>query len=121
MAAITDEIRVTILHTKKGGRPLVRVEDSIYFEGIVVPAGLVSDFASTPWGTWNVFPPYGPYAAASFVHDYLYQTKGLWGQYTRAEADKVFLRAMKKLNVPAWKRHAMYAAVRAGGWSGWGK
>jgi hypothetical protein len=120
MVAITDEIPVAILPSH-GNRPKVRVLVAIEFEDVVTNEGLISDFASTPWGTWNVFPPYGPYAAAAFVHDFLYKSKGMGGRYNRKQCDQIFLRAMKVLKVPAWKRNAMYAAVRSGGWSGWGK
>lgn len=120
MALITDEISVRILRKDKGGRPLVKILEDITYKDITVPAGTFSDFASTPWGTWNIFPPYGDYAAASFVHDYLYETKGLQGKYTRKQSDEIFREAMKDLGVPMWKRNIMYAAVRAGGGNGWG-
>ena len=40
--------------------------------------------------------------------------------YTRAEADAVFLEAMKVVGIPAWRRTVMYRAVRMGGGGGWG-
>ena len=39
---------------------------------IVVPAGFVTDFASTPRALWSVIPPTGRYQLAAVVHDFLY-------------------------------------------------
>ena len=96
-----------------------RVGDAESSETIRVPAGFVTDFASIPWGLWNMFPPLGPWARAAIVHDYLYETGGLGGKYTRKEADQVFREAMAVVGVPAWQRSVMYRAVRLGGGSGW--
>src|SRR5262245_11770367 len=38
---------------------------------IVVPAGFVTDFASTPRAIWSVLPPTGRYQMAAIVHDFL--------------------------------------------------
>ena len=81
----------------------------------VIPAGFVTDGASEPRGLWNLFPPYGKHNKASLVHDYLYQL----GTMTRAQADYVFLEAMRELGVGLLARLAMYAGVRAGGWVPW--
>ena len=80
-------------------------------EVIVVPSGTITDFASVPRGLWNIFPPDGKYSPAACVHDYLYQTKGLDGKYTRHESDDIFFEAMGVLGVPSWKKNLMYAAV----------
>ena len=80
-----------------------------------VPAGVTTDFASVPRLFWRMIPPWGRYSIAAVVHDYLYQTGGV----SRKEADRIFLSIMKQLNVPFWKRQAMYYAVRIGGWKAW--
>lgn len=80
-----------------------------------VPEGFTTDFASVPRLLWRLVPPWGPYSPAAVVHDYLYRT----GTGTRPAADAVFLSLMKRLGVPAWKRYAMYAAVRAFGFMAW--
>src|SRR4051812_29221534 len=50
---------------------------------VVVPAGFVTDFASTPRAIWAVLPPVGNYQLAAVVHDFLY-----WDQRcTREQAD----------------------------------
>jgi len=81
----------------------------------VIPAGFVTDGASVPRGLWNLFPPFGRYNKAALLHDWLYQ----FGTMTRAQADWVFLEAMKELGVGLLTRWAMYSGVRAGGWVAW--
>ena len=63
---------------------------------IVVPEGFVTDFASVPRVFWDIAPPWGWYAAAAVVHDYLYSVKGLYKgvQYTRRQCDQVLLTTM---------------------------
>src|SRR5438132_13707846 len=57
---------------------------------IVVPAGFVTDFASTPRAIWAVLPPTGRYQMAAIVHDFLY-----WDQScTRDQADALLRIAM---------------------------
>ena len=61
-----------------------------------------------------------PAAKAAVVHDFLYETKGLGGRYSRAQADGIFRDALGALGVPLWKRTLLWAAVRVGGAGGWG-
>lgn len=82
---------------------------------ISVPAGFVTDFASTPPPIWWLIPPWGKYGKAAIVHDYLYQT----GQRTRLEADDIFKEAMTVLGVARWRIEVMYRAVRLFGWLAW--
>lgn len=83
---------------------------------IVVPEGFVTDFASVPrvpvafWLTGDTAHD------AAVVHDYLYTT----GQVKRATADAVLMEAMTVTGIPAWRRYAMYYAVRAFGGSHYG-
>jgi hypothetical protein len=103
-------------------------DDSL--EVIIVPAGFETDFASIPWGLWNLFPPLGPWARPAIVHDFLYATSGTglfdgsrWitreTDYSRSDADGVFREALAVVGVPGWRRTVMYRAVRLGGASGW--
>ena len=73
-----------------------------------VPIGYVTDLTSVPRLLWSIFPPNGRYAKAAIVHDYLYSN----AIATKAFADDVFLEAMTVLDVPRWRRVAMYWAVR---------
>ena len=85
---------------------------------VAVKAGWVSDGASVPKIFWNIFPPVaGRYLEAAILHDALYMSEAL----PRKECDLLFLEAMEKLGVKAWKRYTMYWAVRAFGWRVWKK
>lgn len=87
---------------------------------IVAPAGYVTDFASIPRVAWTLIgPPLGRHARAAIIHDWLYDTNGDWGRFSREQSDEIFLEAMEVVGVPWLKRSAMFRAVRAGGASGW--
>lgn len=99
---------------------------------ITVPSGATTDLASIPRVVSNILPPDGPWTKAAVVHDFLYRTKGtcVFGgvryytgrnrDFTRAEADGVLREAMKVVGVGVVSRSIIWAAVRAGGWRGWG-
>jgi hypothetical protein len=82
---------------------------------IVVPAGFVTDFASTPRALWSVIPPTGRYQLAAVVHDFLYWDQGC----TREQADAIFRVAMAESNVKPFERDLMWDAVRKFGQSAW--
>lgn len=82
---------------------------------IVVPAKFLTDLASIPRILQNLIPVNGKHRAAAILHDYLYVTQKL----LRAQADALFLEAMKSSGVGAVQRWVMYAAVRAAGWMIW--
>jgi len=86
-------------------------------EFVHVPEGFPTDFASIPRILWIIFPPDGQYTQSSVLHDYLYFSR----IYKRRKADHIFLESMKVLEVPFWKRHTMYRAVRLCGWIPWKK
>lgn len=83
----------------------------------VVPGDFVTDFASVPRFWWRWVPPAGDYAAAAVVHDWLYRTAGVG--VTRFMADALFRDLMAALEVPTWKRWAMWAMVRVNSWRYW--
>jgi Protein of unknown function (DUF1353) len=101
---------------------------------VVAPAGFITDFASTPPGTRNVFPKSGPYNKAAIIHDagYRLRLQHLGGErylVNKLEADRLFLEGMVAidgttladgtvLHIPKWKRTWMYRAVR---WFGRGE
>lgn len=126
MNAFADPLAVEILDKARDGRVTARLLQAFDYrpasggEAIAVPTGFVTDFASVPWGFWNLEPPLGDAAKAAVVHDYLYARRGLDGRYSRAQADEVFRNALAALGVPRWKRSLLWAAVRLGGRSGWG-
>jgi hypothetical protein len=129
VSPFAEPLVVEILETARSGRVTARLLQGFSYrmrdgrgsEIIAVPAGFVTDFASVPWGFWNLEPPLGEAGRAAVVHDYLYATQGLGGRYGRAEADGIFREALADLGVPLWKRSLLWAAVRVGGASGWGR
>jgi hypothetical protein len=84
-------------------------------ELIIVKVGFETDLASTPRWLWSLLPPFGKYAGAAIIHDYLYQAH----EGTRKQADVVFREAMQEQRVPRYKRELMYRAVRLFGGRGW--
>ena len=77
-------------------------------EVITIPEGYLTDLASIPPPARWLIPKLGRHAQAAVVHDFLYQ----YHTYPRKRCDKIFLEAMKVLNVPRWKRRVMFRAVR---------
>ena len=102
-------------------------------EHINVGPGATTDLGSVPQIAWSLgFPPDGVGVPAYIVHDLLYRTKGTceWSgmtwrtrkaPYTRAEADAILRRGLIACGVPTWRATAIWAAVRVGGVTGWGK
>lgn len=84
---------------------------------IRVPAGFNTDLASIPRALHAVIPLNGKHRKAAVVHDYLYVIQ----DRSRAEADNIFLEAMRTSGVRYTQRYVMYWGVRAGGWAPWGK
>lgn len=78
---------------------------------VTVPEGFVTDFASVPRAplTYWLFGGIGDEAAV--VHDFAYE-KGI---VPRDVADALYLEALEACGVPAWRRRAMWAAVRTFG------
>jgi hypothetical protein len=89
------------------------LEDLVYQgnqETFTVPAGFKTDFASVPrLFTWLI-PRYGRYTRAAILHDFLCETAPV----SRADADGLFRRIMRELDVPFLRRWTMWAAVRMG-------
>ena len=85
------------------------------YEGVTVPTGFVTDFASIPPIFWSVLRPDGEYAYAAVVHDYLYWTQ----MRSREEADDILKMAMEDFEVGAVTVGAIYGAVRMAGQSAW--
>jgi hypothetical protein len=114
MSAFCSPLTVTKLPS---GRWMVARAFKYEFKGeiIEVPEGFETDFASVPRGLWNIIPPDGEYTQGAVLHDFLYNRQF----FSRAKCDWIFLDAMKVLNVPGWKRWAMYLAVRSFGWVPW--
>ena len=80
-------------------------------QGWQIPTGFHTDFSSIPRLARSIIPVLGRQNKASVLHDWLYVTKIV----NRAEADRIFLAAMRSSGVSFPKRNAMYLAVRLGG------
>lgn len=94
-------------------------------ETFTVPRGLCTDFASVPRPFVWYLPRYGPYTLAAILHDHLWRDLAVTGRLRYVEADGIFRRAMRELDVPFFHRWVMWAAVRwaallkPGGRAGW--
>jgi hypothetical protein len=94
-------------------------------EGVVIPKGFVTDFASVPQALWWLLPPYGKAATAAVLHDYRYVSA--WGSQqtspyrARLQADLYFYRDMVEGGVMSWQAWLMYQAVRWFGARHWKK
>jgi hypothetical protein len=102
------------------GRRFVLTEPMTYRPGgagsdVVIPAGFVTDFASTPQSVWSLYPLIGRYMLAAVVHDYLYWVKPC----SREQADVIFRQAMQDSGVAAGDLWIIYNAVRIGGVGPW--
>lgn len=90
-----------------------------------VPRGMCTDFASVPRPVVWYLPRYGPYTLAAILHDHLWRNLAATGQLRYVDADGIFRRAMRELDVPFFHRWVMWAAVRwgalvkPGGRKGW--
>lgn len=101
-----------------GSRDWVLMAPLVYYTAqgaIEVPSGFLTDLASIPRVFWPLVPVNGRHRAAAILHDYLYVTQPC----TRAEADALFLDAMRAGGVRWSQRQVMYAAVRVGGGLAW--
>ncbi|WP_029902536.1 DUF1353 domain-containing protein [Nocardia brasiliensis] len=85
--------------------PLVYQGDSQEF---VIPAGFRTDFASVPRALVWLVPRYGAYTRAAILHDFLRST----GRVSVADADGLFRRCLREMNVAVPRRWMMWAAVR---------
>ena len=83
-------------------------------EEFVVPAGMRTDFASVPRAFVWFLPRYGRYTKAAILHDYLWRHRVAdgTGRVSRRDADGLFRRVMRELDVPFLRRWIMWAAVR---------
>ena len=110
------------LVTGPGSRAAYRLLDPVRFQGITVPSGFETDFASVPTALeWVVSGEDVQIIKPSIVHDWLYQNRGKVkeGPFTRKQADQLLAAGMRELGAPWWKRNAVYLAVRLGGGKAW--
>ena len=84
-----------------------------------------TDFASVPRVFVWLLPRYGAYTKAAMVHDLLWREYACEGRMSYRDADGIFRRALRELEVPFLRRWMMWTAVRwgalvkPGGRQGW--
>lgn len=88
---------------------------------VTVPEGFMTDFASIPWMfRWWQTGGTGPQRIAAYFHDYLYSSQNV---IDRRESDSIFRQVMDDADGDgfrkAFRRWAMWAALRVGGWPAW--
>ena len=117
-----DVVNVSIIYNyKKEGRrvavvraPITYIDDSLGTgdsKVIAVTRGYKTDFASLPLAARLFFNPFGEYAEAAIIHDWLYAI-GEPGR--KREADLIFYRVMIDDGVPPVLARYFYTAVRFG-------
>ena len=80
-------------------------------ESFDVPAGMTTDFASVPRVFVWLLPRYGRWTQAAILHDHLWAMSRR-GEFNKADADGIFNRALRELEVPFLRRWIMWCAVR---------
>lgn len=82
-----------------------------------VPVGFETNGASIPRFLWAIFPPFGRYARAAVLHDYLtflvkigLPINGV--KMTQVDADNIFRDALLVCNTNRFRAWCMWAAVR---------
>lgn len=93
------------------------------FYTVNIPEGFECDGASIPRFFWRLIgPPWGEYARAAVLHDYLYRFGKIEEkEITRKRADQIFYGGMIDVGVRPLKAWAMYQAVRFGAGGPWSK
>lgn len=137
MAQFLTDLCATLLRDDSGGweratwrldAPLEYSSDIMGVGKIVVPKGFETDFASVPRlpMMWVLAGGVGHRSAT--IHDWLYslakqaQNSGAtYKVFSRAICDAVFAEALACGGVGFFRRGAMWAAVRLGGWRYWGE
>jgi hypothetical protein len=99
------------------GKVVFRLTENLTINGIDIPMGYETDFASVPRLFWSIIPTIGKHSIAALVHDYLYDNR----IGSRREADRLFLELMLQYNVNKLSAYIMYAGVRIGALNWWRK
>ena len=86
---------------------------------LVFPTGQPSDLTSIPAPVRPFIRSFGLHTPAALFHDLLTRRPDLFPDVTRKQADQVMAEFMKADGVGKWKRRAIYAGIRAGGWYAW--
>ena len=119
MGSFTKPLKVKFLNN---GKEFELLEAFSYYREndnndiIEVPVGFVTDLATIPRIFWNILPPQGSgkklnYAASAVMHDYVYDKECKY-DFTRKEADDLFLESMSAVGVSKPVKYILYYCVR---------
>jgi|JI10StandDraft_1071094.scaffolds.fasta_scaffold121561_1 hypothetical protein len=94
---------------------------------ITAPANFKFDLASVPRAFWWAIAPNELSIVAPLIHDLLYKYSGKlpknlvtpYREFTRKQADEIFLNLMEQEGVSVWRRVIAYHAVRTFGEAAW--
>lgn len=89
-------------------RPKFRLVEPLYFKGIRVHSGFVTDMGTIPRSIWIFFDPINRYGHAVVIHDFALET-GLENPH------KLFKSALSELGVGNFRMTAMFKAVKTWG------
>lgn len=81
------------------------------YDSFTIPKHFETDFASVPRLFRWLVPISGEYTKAAVVHDFLWRTNAV----SKRDADGIFRRMLRELDVPVLRRYVMWGAVRIGG------
>lgn len=101
------DLTFTLTHHEDQGRPVVELAAPITLQGVEIPAGFGTDFASIPGPLVWLIPIFGRSCKAAVLHDFLCSNGT-----TRTTRSTLFLRQMREDGVPEWQRWLQYLAVR---------
>ncbi len=109
----------TVMPPTKALRPLrlqllndVQVTDNDGGLIVILPKGFISDGASVPNFFHRVFPPFGMYLGAAFVHDWYCDAANTTGDYAYREfGDENFEHWVKQCGVRSIRAKPMAASV----------
>lgn len=95
-----------------------RLVETVHYTGdrdtYEIPAGYVTDFASVPRVAVWLIPVFGRYTLPAILHDRLLTDYLPAGAISSVDADGLFRRAMREMDVPPVRRWLMWTGVRWG-------
>jgi hypothetical protein len=104
------------LTVRRASDQLWEVVEPLVYRGrrdtFVVPAGFRTDFASVPRVVVWLIPSFGRYTPAAVLHDWLVTTGLDTGAVSSRDADGLFRRVLRELEVPPVRRWLMWCGVR---------
>lgn len=107
----------------RGGIIISAQNDATFYSKygpVHIRCGDLSDGASVPRFFWPLVSPLdSDMVNAAWPHDVIYRDVDT--DFSRWEADKILIEAMKDQGAPLWKRAVVFTGVRAGGWRAWNR